>query len=145
MSIMSGVVGMILRWNRGEEDLREFAQKMGVDVATAFERLALILHPRFNGDVNAQAAYQSKNNTPAFCFEAPLRWDFFPQNYRTRLSWWRRFLAPIAFGHPMFVVCQPDFSMHSEFSLGQTIPHADQRCPTRSCHFIAVALKRGVS
>jgi len=70
---MSGVVGMILRWNRGEEDLREFAQKMGVDVATAFEQLALILHPRFNGDVNAQAAYQSKNNTPAFCFEAPLR------------------------------------------------------------------------
>jgi hypothetical protein len=72
---MPGVVDMVLRWERGEEDLREFAQKMDVHIATAFEQLALILHPRFNDDVNAQAAYQSKNNTPrpAFCFESSLR------------------------------------------------------------------------
>ena len=48
----------ILSWRGDGDGLREFAQARQLNVSTTYKHLVLLIHPNFQSDSRAKAAYQ---------------------------------------------------------------------------------------
>lgn len=55
---MRDFVDRILSWQGDGDGLREFAQARQLDVSTTYKHLVPMIHPNFQSDLRAEAAYQ---------------------------------------------------------------------------------------